>query len=140
MTIIVKEEDNSDADKNECITSQRSQRREPYIISVIQDNVEIEKIEKQNPVDRSTRKGKKEIVEKSPDGSVVRIFTFLDDGRKRTTTKLRLQKRENLKNFDMKLLNEYEREKLVKYLDGIPTANISAKVISSFIEHNTLKG
>lgn len=132
--------DNSNSCQLERTPSKSSHRPVPILISIIKGTVKTEKTETENELDKPEGEDGKKIVETSPDGSVVRIFTFLPDGRKRTTTKLRVHKQEELKHFDMNMLNEYEKNKLAKFLDGISTANISAKLISGFIKRNTTQG
>lgn len=89
----------------------------------------IDEYPKTEPETERSRKHKDVGTEYSKNRSVVRTSSFLKDGRKRTTTKIRLLQDENLCDFDMAKLNEYERKELQKYLASHSARNDSAKTI-----------
>lgn len=98
------------------------------------DAVEFENIQNSEKDRNVSNQKKGKIIESSPDGSVVRIMTFLEDGRKRTVTKIRLLEHETLPKFDLTLLNKYEQGELIKHLDSLPTNVITAQNITEYLQ------
>lgn len=83
-------------------------------------------------------KHRSESVEISPDGSVKRISYQLNNGTKKTLTKIRILKDENLKK-DVEKLSENEKREFLKKVENTPTHKATANRLSAFLRESIEK-